>query len=272
VSPRVLSRAAFVLVLLAFAAIPPAAAEGATVSVLTWNVQGGTAGDGREPDPTKLAQILAETNPDVVGLQEICEESVMRPEFEEIMLAFGYTRMSHALGTTVDVQHHDNDREFECDFGSALFVRGATGRTYGPRELFPRAATGRREKRKVTCLEAKIGRRFWFCNTHVAPASAEDRRGRPITQRQIESLADKMRRRRGAVVLVGDLNRKPQRDSPLAEQFDEIDPRNRPTHGNRKIDYVLFTPRAFRRGGLRFLEPDIIGTDHRGILATLEIK
>ena len=245
---------------------------GATISVLTWNVQGGTAGDGREPDPRKLAEVLAETGPDVVGLQEICEESLASPEFEEIMLAFGYSRMSHALGTTVDVRHHDSNREFECDFGSALFVRGATGRVYGPHELFPRAATGRREKRKVTCLDANVGRRFWFCNTHVAPDSAEDRRGRPVTQRQIESLAGRMRGRRGAVVLVGDLNRKPQRDSPLAEQFDEIDRSNTPTHGGKKIDYVLFTPRHFRRGGVRFLEPEMIGTDHRGIFATLEVR
>ena len=76
----------------------------------------------------------------------------------------------------------------------------------------------------------------------------------------------------GPVVLVGDLNRKPQRDSPLARQFDEIDQHNRPTLGGEKIDYILYTPREFRRGGVEFLDAGIIGTDHQGMLGTLRFK
>jgi endonuclease/exonuclease/phosphatase family metal-dependent hydrolase len=249
-------------------AVPaPAAQDG--LRVLTWNVQGGTAGDGREPDIFKLAQVLAETLPDVVGLQEICRQTIWQEEAIELLASMGYSRPVHARGVGARVRPHDGGPKFGCSYGTALFVRGRVDEERR-RELFPRDANGRRpERRKVACVRTTIGRAFWFCNTHVARKEDRDRRGDRITQRQIASLARQMRRLDGPVVLVGDLNRKPQRDSPLAEQFDEIDPENQPTLGDDKIDYILYTPEHFRRGDVSFLDPAIVDTDHRGMLGTL---
>ena len=223
------------LVALALAIVPATASAQDRLRVMTWNVQGGTAGDGREPDMLKFAQVLAETRPEVVGLQE-------------------------------------GGEKFRCDYGTALFVRGRID-AVRKRELFPRDANGRPERRKVACAKSVVGSRgFWFCNTHVARKGDRGRDGEPITQRQIRSLARHMRPLEGPAVLVGDLNRKPQRDSPLARQFDEIDQHNRPTLGDEKIDYILYTPREFRRGGVEFLDAGSIGTDHQGMLGTLRFK
>ena len=260
------------LAALALAVVPATASAQDRLRVMTWNVQGGTAGDGREPDMRAFAEILAETRPDVVGLQEICRQTVNRPEFLEILVHLGYSRPLHARGTVAKVRPHGGGDKFRCDYGTALFVRGRIDAVQ-KHELFPRDANGSPERRNVACAQSVVGSRgFWFCNTHVARKGDRDRDGEPITQRQIRSLARRMRRLDGPVVLVGDLNRKPQRDSPLARQFDEIDQHNRPTLDDDKIDYILYTPREFRRAGVAFLDPEIIGTDHRGMLGTLRFK
>ena len=262
-----------VLVALVLAVAPAAASGQERIRVLTWNVQGGTAGDGREPNMETLAQVLAETLPDVVGLQEVCRQTVNRPQFRQMLASMGYSRAVHARGTTAQVLPRGGEDKFSCAYGTALFVRGRIG-AVEKRELRPRDANGGRpERRYVACADSLVGnRRFWFCNTHVARRQDRDSAGNPVTQRQIESLADITRRRNGPVVLVGDLNRRPQRDSPLARQFDEIDQRNRPTHGDAKLDYILYTPRELRRASVAFLDPDIVDTDHRGMLGTLRFK
>jgi endonuclease/exonuclease/phosphatase family metal-dependent hydrolase len=261
--------AAALTLVLAFA--PGTAGAQERIRVLTWNVQGGTAGDGREPDMETLAAVLREGLPDVVGLQEVCRQTVHRPRFLQMLAAMGYSRPVHAEGTTARVRRRDGEGKFRCDYGTALFVRGRV-EAERQRELFPRDANGRPERRRVSCVQTVIGRRLWFCNTHVARRGDRDRDGDPITQRQIESLARRTGRLDGPVVLVGDLNRKPQRDSPLARQFDEIDQHNRPTLGGEKYDYILYTPRDFRRAGVGFLDPDLVETDHRGMLGTLRFK
>jgi endonuclease/exonuclease/phosphatase family metal-dependent hydrolase len=268
------NRALLTGLLTAVLAILPAASASAQVGlrVLTWNVQGGTAGDGREPDMDTLSAVLAEARPRVVGLQEICRETVHEPEFLELLHEMGYSRPIHAHGVDARVRRDDDGEEFACDYGTALLVRGRVTKVW-KRELFPRDANGRPERRNVACARTRLGeRRLWFCNTHVARQGDRDRGDRPITDRQIKSLARRMRDLNGPVVLVGDLNRRPRRDSPLAAQFDEIDPENRPTLNNEKLDYILFTPGDFRRDGVAFLEPSLIGTDHFGMFGRLRLR
>jgi endonuclease/exonuclease/phosphatase family metal-dependent hydrolase len=261
-----------VVIALVLALAPATANAQDSIRVLTWNVQGGTAGDGREPDLDALAAVLRESLPDVVGLQEICRRTVNRARFRQMLAHMGYSRPILTRGTVARVRPHGGGEKFRCEYGTALFVRGRVD-ALQKRELFPRDANGRPERRHVACAQSVVGtRRFWFCNTHVARRGDRDRDGDPITQRQIESLARITAQLDGPVVLVGDLNRKPQRDSPLARQFDEIDQRNRPTLDGEKIDYILYTPRELRRARVQFLDPGIVDTDHRGMLGTLRFK
>jgi endonuclease/exonuclease/phosphatase family metal-dependent hydrolase len=144
----------------------------------------------------RIARVIAEVKPDVVGLQEV-HRGGWKARAEDQAAALGrLTGMAAAFGPSFEVRGNA--------FGNAVLTSGELLST----EVVPLPAPG--EPR--TLLTARIAfpdRSLDEISFHVTHLAAWGRWGRPARSLQSTALLERLRQSSGPFVLVGDLNAVP---------------------------------------------------------------
>lgn len=156
--------------------------------VMTYNIQGHAA--SRRPDHMpKLAEVIAEVEPDVVGLQEVHCRTNASPADQGMQLA-EMTGLKLAFGRSCAMQGGD--------YGNAILTRGTILRSH----VTPLPGSG--EPRSVMQSDIEVdGAQFSVFVTHLA---AWGRLLRVARLTQIAELGDVIARGSLPRVLVGDFN------------------------------------------------------------------
>lgn len=228
-----------------------------TFLVMSYNVQGHAA-RRRESHLEEIAAAIRESNPDVVGLQEIhCRtfKSGWKDQAEELARLTG---MNVYFGQSCSI--------WGGQYGNALLTRGEI------HEAREHPLPGVGEPRSA--LEASIqltGRRLSFFVTHLS--LSKDRRRRPRGE-QILALSSLVESSTQPSILVGDFNFTPRSaemalllESSLLRLSGEI---REVTHRlfRRRIDYILTGPQwQTRRAGVLRVGP----SDHWPLFAELSM-
>jgi endonuclease/exonuclease/phosphatase family metal-dependent hydrolase len=199
-------------------AVAPVAAT--TVKVLHWNLAGAARNDGDPDVVQRLLQQVQLTHPDVLSINEACEE-------QYDYLVFKLDEMGYHMAGTFDATQLTNPTCFNIDGGSlragnAVLARTtgvATSKIYGfdTDLLIPdKAGTGR----GVACLTVRIpatDRNTKVCSTHLSQQAEGDHR-----YAEVRELARVFgpEARQMPFVLAGDLNIvTPPRDGALGTLY-----------------------------------------------------
>ncbi|MEV5710194.1 endonuclease/exonuclease/phosphatase family protein [Actinoallomurus sp. NPDC052274] len=257
---------------------PPAHAagvKGASLRVMTYNLQAG-AGVDHVFDLERQARAIEAQHPDVVGLEEVDVNWGTRSDYVDE--ASWLARRLHMRVFFAPIYTLPPDRAGAPDreFGVAVLSR------------FPIIQA---ENHEITRLSTQVpnpvpapapgfpevlikarGTRIWVYDTHL------DYRSDPSVRRaQVADMAAIMDRRHGPKLLLGDFNAEP--DAPelaplwtrLSDALTVAGQRTTPTFPAdvpvTRIDYITFTPgprvtRAF--------VPDTLASDHRPVVADLK--
>lgn len=232
--------------------------------VITHNIAGGMLNYGRIEALDKVEREIAESRPDVVMLQEVCQTQAdafmaSHPAWD---VEFRVTRPNHPkcgpLGHLL-ASHHGLDDVTETDLGHADPGKSVT----------------------LLCGNVKFKKRkgsVRACSTHLVARNDEDPadsdRRRALQVDALVKVLNPIVKNGKAVVLAGDLNSGPRKDTldpiyrlkrngnwggGLFDEADQGDPRREelrergvtcagsacrsgePTHGRNKLDYVFFS-------------------------------
>jgi endonuclease/exonuclease/phosphatase family metal-dependent hydrolase len=205
---------------------------GCGVRVATFNIHHGTVGSSGPVDVERLAQVCAEFDADVIGLQEVdlLTERTGRKDLPgDVARALG---MAHVFGPST--------RHPGGWYGNALLVRGEID-TWTLDRL-PRLPRWKVTQERRTLLRARVrtgGVSLAVGVTHLAVPRA-------IGLHQLRALVDLVVDDPRPLVVIGDLNRAPQDVAPLAgwAGLDVVDhERTHPvTKPKLRIDHVLHSP------------------------------
>lgn len=248
--------------------------------VLSYNIHAGIGVDGRF-DLDRVANVIRETDADVVGLQEVdrCyrSETEYTDEIEQLSEQLG---MEFAYGTAIDRPPIAESDGAARRYGVAVLSRHpiADAETHH----LPNGA----ETEQRVLLESSLDVRgvpWTFATTHLG--LAED-----VRRRQAIDVLDRLDDRTERVLLTGDFNATPDSDAieRLTERFRDAfaeaqlgDANTFPTSSNERnehgtievsrppgrIDYVFYTP------DLRLRDVELVespASDHSGVVADLE--
>lgn len=159
-----------------------------SIKFMSYNIQGHAA-LRREDHLPKLAEVIAEVNPDVVGLQEVHRNTRVGPVHQGEMLA-SLSGMSLHFGKSTVMDGGE--------YGNAVLTRGVITAAH----VHPLPGSG--EPRSVLQADISLeGEEFTFFVTHLA---AWGRLLRVARMRQIAELGDIIARGSLPHVLVGDFN------------------------------------------------------------------
>ena len=217
----------------AIAAEPrPEPVAGCSVRVATFNIHHGTVGSDGPVDVERLAEVCAEFEADVIGLQEVdllTERTGRRDLAGEVARALG---MNHVFGPST--------RYPGGWYGNALLVRGEID--HWTLDRLPRLPRWKVTQERRTLLRARVRvaeMALSLAVTHLAVPRA-------IGLHQLRSLVDLVVDDPRPLVVIGDLNRAPQDVAPLAgwAGLEVVD--HERTHPVAKpklcIDHVLHSP------------------------------
>jgi endonuclease/exonuclease/phosphatase family metal-dependent hydrolase len=169
-----------------------------TLTVLTWNVHGCIGRDGKL-DVDRVARVLASSDADVIGLQEVdCRKRLPSGETQLARLA-AMTGLEAIAGPT--------RREGDGYFGNALLTRHAVGNV-----AYVDVTVEGREPRGILHVTLHIGdAEVELFNTHFGLKISERRQ-------QVERLVEVAEGARAATVIVlGDFNEWRSRAAALAQ-------------------------------------------------------
>ena len=241
----------------------PEGAGAIRLRVLTYNIHHGEGVDGRLDLP-RIARVIAAAEPDIVALQEV-DQNVQRTDaIDQPAELARLTKMHVAFGANIDLQGGQ--------YGNAVLSRFPV-RSRRNHKL-PRFDDG--EQRGVLEVELELPGDLppLLClATHLD--HRRDDRERVAAARAINDLvaADPAR----AVLLAGDLNAVP--DSRVLNEFNREWQRGHkslPTvpvqNPARQIDYILFRPAARWTVIESRVLDEAVASDHRAVLATLELS
>jgi len=238
-----------------------ARARARLLSVMTYNIHVGVGMD-KKLDLARIAAVINEKRPDLVGLQEV-DRGVKRTNgVDQIAELARLTKMDYAFAPNLDYQGGK--------YGVAVLSRHPVLAIDHRRFQNLREA----ERRGFLRVEIQLGgRRVHFVTTHLDYQHAD---GRLFEARQLLKALGEVR---GPVILSGDFNDEPtgQTYKLLTETF--IDAYGGPTGGltypadkpRKRIDYIFL-----RRGdGLRVRKVDAESTsqasDHLPFVAFVEV-
>ena len=236
------------------------------VTVATYNIHHAAGLDGRL-DLERIATEIERGGAEIVGLQEVDRHWSERSEFvDQAQWLADRLGMQVAYGANLDLDPPAAERP-RRQYGTAIL--SAHPIVYSRNTRLPRPENG--EQRGV--LEAAIdvdGVRLRVANTHLQHTSAVERRA------QTERIVELLRPARHPIVLVGDLNARPDalELTPLAARFVDAWPRggagdgfSYPSSGpNARIDYVLTTADVDVASARTLPSP---ASDHLQVLAEL---
>jgi endonuclease/exonuclease/phosphatase family metal-dependent hydrolase len=251
--------------LLTLAATSPAQESRPTIRVLTYNIHHGEGTDAKL-DLDRIAKVIRSASPDLVALQEVDQKTQRTGGVDQLAKLAELTGMHSAFGKAMDFQGGG--------YGVAMLAKwpiqdAVTHQLPITPGIEPRAILA------GTISIADRGPKIQFSVTHV------DHRSDP-TQRalQVAKIRELFPPKAHEVpaILAGDFNAVPDSevvqsllkdwsDSATGHQF-FTSPSNPP---RRKIDYIFVRPAAaWRVIETRALE-ESVASDHRPVLAVLEL-
>lgn len=225
----------------------------AQVTVLSYNIHHGEGVDGKI-DLERIAAVIRSAKPDVVALQEVDRKTGRSGGVDQAEELARLTGLKMIFGRTID---HDAGL-----YGNAVLTRLAVRRS----ENHPLPGS---EPRAL--IEADLGE-FTFFATHLDAARDEARRVEGAARINTRVTGNK-----SPALLAGDLNAVPG-SAPMktlaalwsiAGGESPTIPSREPV---RQLDYILFRPAdRWKVIQVRVLD-EPVASDHRPILAVLELK
>ncbi len=257
---RLLS-AALVIAATSLAASEPAAD---TLRVMSYNIHHAEGIDGKL-DVARIAQVILDAQPDIVGLQEV-DRGVARTQQRDLPSEL-------AKLTGLAVRFDKNIPHQGGEYGNAVLTRFPIKRA----QNLPLKSFANGEQRGVQHLVLDVhGREILFLNTHLD--ARRDSAEREHSAKELEAIVAAA----GAmpVILVGDFNASPEAPSiaTLRSFLTDTWPLLHPEPGftipvrkpTRRIDYIWITPEAFKP-----LKMEVISTeasDHLPIVALFRLR
>jgi len=235
-----------------------------TLRVMTFNIHVGVGVD-KKLDLQRIADVIIQERPDLVGLQEV-DRGVRRTEgIDEIAELARMTRMDYAFGHNLDYQ--------EGQYGIAILSKSLI------QKIDHRKYENRREAERRGMLRVEVdigGRKIDFATTHLDYQRDDDRLFE--TEQLLRYLADV----KNPLIVVGDFNDEPAGgayklmltsfvDSWVGTRAKEDGfsyPADNPA---KRIDYIFYRS----SDGVRAKKAWVVRTpasDHRPVMAELEIR
>ena len=161
--------------------------DGQTIRVASYNVHRCIGPDGRR-DPKRVAEVLAQIDADVIGLQEVDWQENPEtgiPQYELLATLSSYTAVAGP-----------NLRDHRGHYGNLLLVRGEVGAVRRIDLSYP----GREPRGAVEAQVNVAGQRFRTVATHFGLSRAERRfQARALADKVLHGTTDPL-------VIVGDFN------------------------------------------------------------------
>ncbi|HBE72140.1 MAG TPA: endonuclease [Planctomycetaceae bacterium] len=219
--------------------------------VLTYNIHHGQGTDGRL-DLERIAQVISDTRPDVVALQEVDRNTNRSGGIDQAAKLGELTGLNHAFGTAMQYSGGQ--------YGEAILTRFEIQEAKTYRLPF----RSKQEPRCALAAEINAGGGLppiLIVGTHLCHQSEESR------IEQSERINRLFASVKNEVILAGDLNARPG-SKPMKVLLDEhwvdaIAPMSR-------IDYVLFRSSSPWKVAEVQIIDNRIASDHRPVLAVLE--
>ncbi|GAB2776459.1 endonuclease/exonuclease/phosphatase family protein [Amycolatopsis magusensis] len=251
--------------LLVVAAVPAAAAGGAALRVLTYNIHSGVGLDGRL-DLARTARVITDSRADVVGLQEVDVHWGARSGYADQAAELARRTGMRVFFAPIYDKDPEPGRAERRRYGVAVLsrfpIRRAVNHAITRLSTVDTAPAGPMPGFAEAELDVR-GRALRFYVTHLDH--------RPDPGVRTTQVAD-MLRLLGPGVLAGDLNA-----GPSAAELQPLFARLPPTsvdgltfpadHPDRRLDYVLstLTPVTTR------IPADPVASDHRPVHTTLHL-
>lgn len=256
------------LLLFALAAVSCAAAEPLQLRVLCYNIHYGQGMDG-EYDVARLAEVIKAAKPDLVALQEVDVGVKRSGRVHQLQKLGELTGLTARYGPT---QHYEGGL-----FGNAVLTRlpildehiQPLPYTEATPELqtYPRGAL-------VITVQAPDGKPLRFISTHFQHNVPEDRVEEAKAVNTLFAAESDHQR----TILAGDFNATPDAEpiSILEQRWTHaIDEARAPSAPSvtpkSRIDYVFFRSAAEFRVVSSEVLPEAMASDHRPVLAVLEL-
>ena len=256
------------LLLFALAAVSCAAVELPQLRVLCYNIHYGQGMDG-EYDVARLAEVIKAAKPDLVALQEVDVGVKRSGRVHQLQKLGELTGLTARYGPT---QHYEGGL-----FGNAVLTRlpildehiQPLPYTEATPELqtYPRGAL-------VITVQAPDGKPLRFISTHFQHNVPEDRVEEAKAVNTLFAAESDHQR----TILAGDFNATPDAEpiSILEQRWKHaIDEARAPSAPSVKpksrIDYVFFRAAAEFRVVSSEVLPEAMASDHRPVLAVLEL-
>ena len=236
----------------------------AKVRVMTYNIHVGVGMD-KKMDLQRIADVINQEHPDLVGLQEV-DRGVKRTQgVDEIAELARMTRMEYAFAHNLDYQGGQ--------YGVAILSRYPILKTDHRMYLNKREA----ERRGMIRIEVNVGgRSLSFATTHL-DYQYED--GRIFEAGQ---LLDFLKGQKEALILVGDFNEEPNGDAykmvsahfrdawvdTKAKETGLSYPADRPA---KRIDYIFYKSSTDVRAKKAWTV-NTLASDHVPVVADLELR
>jgi endonuclease/exonuclease/phosphatase family metal-dependent hydrolase len=245
-------------------AFPASVASRLKLRVMTYNIHVGVGMD-KQLDLQRIADVINQQHPDLVGLQEV-DRGVKRTQgIDEIAELARLTKMEYVFAHNLDYQGGQ--------YGVAILSRFPILKTDHRMYLNKREA----ERRGMIRIEVKIGSRtVSFVTTHL-DYQYED--GRVF---EAEQMLEFLKPELGPMILVGDFNVEPAGESYklISQQFRDVwietkakdaglsYPADKPV---KRIDYIMYRPRDIWRARKAWTV-NTLASDHVPVVADMELK
>ena len=252
--------------LLASEAVQPAR----LVRVLSYNIHHGEGTDGRI-DLERIAQVIANTRPDLVALQEVDRNVERSGGVDQAAELARLTGLRMEFGQTIPLQGGQ--------YGNAVLSRWPIRRVSN--HSLPSPAGG--EARAVLVAQIAVpagddGEAITLLATHFH--HTQDPMNRVASAEALEKMfpADPGGAESVPMLLVGDLNATPEsRPIALLQKLwsmadgSRLAPTSPASAPRRKIDYVMYRPGGRWRVVESRVVEEMVASDHRPLLAVLEL-
>jgi len=244
--------------------VSPHPAFARTLRVMTYNIHVGVGMD-KKLDLKRIAAVINQEHPDVVGLQEVDRGVKRTQQIDEMVELAKLTRMEYAFAYNLDYQ----GGHYGVAVLSRFPIMAIDHRRYGN--------TREKERRGLIRVELKVNNRIvHFVTTHL-DYQYED--GRVYETRQLLQALDGIK---GPLIVVGDFNDLPGSETHrmMTEKFRDAwtesgasseglsYPADKPA---KRIDYIFYRASDPVRGR-RAWTINTLASDHLPVAADLEIR
>jgi endonuclease/exonuclease/phosphatase family metal-dependent hydrolase len=235
----VLALSLLTLVVLVASPPPPLAAAAPpssdVIRVLDWNIAGGAQGHGEVGKrPATVVEIVRESEPTIIALQETCYTQYLAIEAQ--IESLGY----HAIHIPVHRSGSCHDRTYDNRWGNALFIKTDEPVTDSTRYALPWGRNPKgsfaRQPRAMVCATTELDdREARICSVHTTPRDPDKR----DQIDRVASILEPVVAQDTLTVLAGDFNSQiyPPKDLEFLQSGSRADT----TDSGKHLDWVLAT-------------------------------